>query len=413
MLRANSSQARLLHFPYMEESGMAIHLLKDHGCPLSKQRFTWRDLSQTPYSKLDDDAFTRIRVTLMGGIEAAARRFLDAGTSIGAGARPMLAAVRRVEQFQQTLINWLSPADLSPLETSIGHEQLAVEVTAAVAQAEPAPYLAQVYRFALLEEVDHLYRFAALLDRLEGRDANVILQSYTDILPGRPTSLEHRAPEDDLRRCYDRTSADLSSKLHALLIAACEHHTHDFYITVGPMFADPVARQLYAEIAAVEGQHVTQSESLRDPTETWLERWLLHEAMEVYAYCCCAQAESNLRLKAIWERFLDYELGQLQAVARLFEQEERRDPAELLPERLPAPLSFEPQRDFVRKVLRSESGLRACGTEIVSPGRESAASVRERTYLNSDGSPSEAVAAGFVWTSGTELAAPFHQDTSR
>jgi rubrerythrin len=392
---------------------MAIHLLRDRGCPLSKQRFTWRDLSQTPYSKLDDDAFTRVRVTLMVGIEAAARRFLHAGTSMSGSARPTLAAIRRVEQFQQTLINWLSPADLSPLETTIGHEQVGVEMTAAVAQAEPDPYLAQVYRFSLLEEFDHLYRFAALMDRMEGRDANVILQSYTDILPGRPTSLEHRAPEDDLRRSYDRTSAHLSSKLHALLIAAGEHQAHDYYITVGPMFADPVARQLYAEIAAVEGQHVTQCESLPDPTETWLEKWLLHEAMEVYAYCCCVQAENNLRIKAIWERFLDYELGHLQAAAQLFEQEERRDPAEVLSERLPEPLAFSSQRDFVRKVLQSESSLRARGTEIVSLSRESAASVRERTYLNSDGSPSEAVAAGFVWTSGTELAAHCHQETSR
>ena len=32
-----------------------------------------------------------------------------------------------------------------------------------------------------------MYRYFALLDRLEGKDANDILQSYTD-MPGRPTS---------------------------------------------------------------------------------------------------------------------------------------------------------------------------------------------------------------------------------
>lgn len=31
------------------------------------------------------------------------------------------------------------------------------------------------------------------MDRVAGGDANNILQSYTDILPGRPTSVEHRA----------------------------------------------------------------------------------------------------------------------------------------------------------------------------------------------------------------------------
>src|SRR4029453_12842840 len=103
-----------------------------------------------------------------------------------------LAQVRRIEQHQQTLINWLNPADQSPLETTIGFEQVAIEVTASVAQHEPDPYLAQVYRFGMLEDFDHLYRYSALYDRLEGKDAATLLQAYTDVLPGRPTSVEHR-----------------------------------------------------------------------------------------------------------------------------------------------------------------------------------------------------------------------------
>ena len=92
-------------------------------------------------------------------------------------------------------MNWLLPADQSPVETTIAYEQVAVEVTADVAQKEPDPYLAQAYRFGLLEDFDHLYRYSALLDRLEGKDANNILQGYTDILPGtahRSTSTARR-----------------------------------------------------------------------------------------------------------------------------------------------------------------------------------------------------------------------------
>src|SRR5690606_42053465 len=78
-------------------------------------------------------------------------------------------------------------------------------------RSEPDEYLAQVYRFGLLEDFDHLYRYSALLDRLEGKDANNILQSYTDVLPGRPTAVEHRAPANDLRRPLDRKSTRLNS----------------------------------------------------------------------------------------------------------------------------------------------------------------------------------------------------------
>jgi hypothetical protein len=64
-------------------------------------------------------------------------------------------------------------------------------------------------------------------------------------------------------------------------------------MTIGPMFSDPLARQLYAEIAAIDEQHVTQYESIIDPSESWLEKWLLHEANEVYNYMSCQQYETN------------------------------------------------------------------------------------------------------------------------
>src|SRR5918911_549468 len=164
---------------------MAIDLLKDRGTPLERQRFTWRELVQPPYSKLDDDAFTRVRVILMNGIESEAVRFSHSCARMNQDLQRALAQVRRVEQHQQTLVNWLNPADQSPLETTIGFEQVAVEVTASVAQSEPDPYLAQVFRFGLLEDFDHMYRYSALMDRLTGRDANNLVQSYTDIIPGR------------------------------------------------------------------------------------------------------------------------------------------------------------------------------------------------------------------------------------
>jgi rubrerythrin len=385
---------------------MALDLLKDRGVPLEQQRFTWKELVQPPYSKLDDDAFTRVRVILMNGIESEALRFGHACARMNRDLQLPLARVRRVEQHQQTLVNWLNPPDQSPLETTIGFEQVAIEVTASIAEREPDPYLAQVYRFGLLEDFDHMYRYSALMDRVEGKDANTLLQSYTDILPGRPTSVEHRHPSDDLRTPYDRRQAALITKLHACTLMAGEHQTHDYYMNIGPTFTDPIARQLYAEIASIEEQHVTQYESIIDPNESWLEKWLLHEANEVYNYWSCVESEGNPRIRAIWERFLDYELGHVRFVARLFEETERRDAAEVLPERLPEPIRYTSHREFVRETLRRELTLRAAGTEFVDREQETEATRAYRDQMNSEGSPSETVAAGYVWRPGTELTDP-------
>lgn len=385
---------------------MAIDLLKDRGTPIDQQRFSSRELVQPTYSKLDDDAFTRVRVILMNGVESEALRFGHTCGRMNRSLQLELARVRRIEQHQQTMVNWLNPPDQSALETTIGFEQVAVEVTAAVAMAEPDPYLAQVYRFGLLEDFDHLYRYSALMDRVEGKDANNLLQSYSDVIPGRPTSLEHRDPADDLRQPYDRRSAALITKLHALTLVAGEFQTHDYYMTVGPTYADPTGRELYAEIASIEEQHISQYESIIDSEETWLEKWVLHEANEVYNYYSCMESEDNRRIKAIWERFLEYELGQLRHVCDLFERIERRDVAEILQPKLPQPIRYESHREFIRNTLRAEVGLTAVGTQFVPMAQEptESASRAYRTQMNSLGSPSDLVAASYIWMPGTELA---------
>jgi rubrerythrin len=378
-------------------------LLDNKGTPLDKQTFTWRELAGKPISKLDDDAFTRVRVILMSGVESDALRLKHFGARFHKELQLPLAQIRRAEQHQMTAINWLLSSDHSPLETTVAYEQVAIEVTAAVAQNEPDPYQAQTYRFGLLEDFDHLYRYAAMLDRLEGKDANNILQGYTDIVPGRPTSEHHRAPEDDLRDSYQKDSAALITKIHAALITGAEYQTHDYSMNIGPLFADPVARALYAEIASVEEQHVTQYGSLQDPSESFMEKWLVHEAMEVYTYTSCAEQEENPRIKAIWERFLDYELGHLNLACELFKKYERRDPAEVLAGELSSMIQFKSQRDFVRQVLSAEVDLRAHGINYVPKEKEGPASLDYRAQVNADGVPANVVSAGYSWKPGTEL----------
>ena len=101
---------------------MTLDILKEKGTPLEKQQFTWRELVQAPTSKLDDDAFTRVRIILMNGLESDALRMSHAmARMLNGDMRLPLAQVRRVEQHQQTMVNWLLPADLSPQRPPVPH----------------------------------------------------------------------------------------------------------------------------------------------------------------------------------------------------------------------------------------------------------------------------------------------------
>jgi hypothetical protein len=100
---------------------------------------------------------------------------------------------------------------------------------------------------------------------------------------------------------------------------------------------------------------------------------------------------------------LDYELGHLAMVRELFKKHVLRDPQEVLNGPLPEPVPFTSQRQFVRDVLAEEVDLRSKGTEYVDVSEETDASIQYRTHLNSQGSPSETVAAGYRWAPGGEI----------
>lgn len=347
---------------------MTFNPLDQKGMPVEKQLRTLKQLNTQPYDKLEVDPYTKCRIIAMNGIEVESIMFshqFNRHTDI-LEVKEKLAESRRIEQQQQKVINWLIPGDESTLEATIGYEQLAVDLTAWVARMEPNPYLQQVYEFGLLEDFDHLYRYSNLYELLEGKKAEQLVNDLTEIMPGRPTAQEHRHPNDELRRHWDKHTADPISKLHSMTITSAEQQTMNFYMTIGNRYMEPIARGLYAEIGMIEEQHVTQYESLQDPGQSWFEELVMHELNEIYLYNSFMETESDKRVKKIWEEHLDMELGQFQVACDLMRKYDGREPEEIVPTELPAPLKMEPNKKYVREVLASQVDLNFLGTEPVA-----------------------------------------------
>lgn len=346
---------------------MAFNPLAERGTPIEKQFKTWRDLNVKPYDKRSIHPYSRTRVILMNGVELESVWFSHqfARHCDHPEVKAQLALTRRIEQQQQKTINWLNPANQSPLETTIGYEQTAIDLTAFLARSEPDPYIKQTFDFGLLEDFDHLYRYANLLDLAEGKDAKDLLGDLTEIMPGRPTALEHRHPYDDVRAHYDTHTVDPLSRLHVLTLLAGEQQTMNFYNNVGPLYEDPIARGLYQEIAMIEEQHVTQYESLLDPVESWFQQWVFHEYNECYLYYFFMQQEPDARIKGIWEEHLHMELEHLRIACDLMRKLEGTEPEEILPKELPEPTRFESNKAYIRQVLQEQLDLRTMGPEFL------------------------------------------------
>lgn len=345
---------------------MGFNPFDEKGMPIDKQIQSWKVLNVKPYDKYEVDPYTRCRVITMNGVEVEAALFGHqfARHTADIELKRQLALVRRAEQQQQKMVNWLIPGQESTIEVTIGYEQVAVDLTAWICQNEPDPYAKQVYEFGLLEDFDHLYRYANLLDMMEGRKAADIVGRATEITPGRPTAIEHRHPHDDIRKSLDRNSAQFISLMNALTVTASEQQTLNFYMNVGNRPTDPVARGLYLEIAQIEEQHVTQYESLNDPTASWAEMLVLHEYNECYLYHSFMLDEPDPRIRQMWENHLAMEVTHLQMANELLKKLDGKDARDMFPKDMPTPVKFQSNKAFIRSVLDTQAKLTADGTEF-------------------------------------------------
>lgn len=328
----------------------------------------WKQMYPTPYNKAEVDPYTKTRIILMNGTEFEANWFSHqfARHTEDNDLRRELALTREVEKQQQLKISLLKPIDESALEHTIAYEQLAVDLTAELAKREPDCYVKKALDFALLEDFDHLYRYANLLEMQQGIEAERLVGRYTEIMPGRPTISHHRFPMDNVKRGLNGKKAEKQTVLNTMIITAAEQQTMNYYMNITNFGRSDTSRQLYQEIALVEEEHVTQYESLMNAGATWLEMLLWHEYVECYLYWSCYKTETDKCIKALWAQNLEMEIAQLHKAAELLKKYEGKEWQEVIPDgEFPAPLSLHENIDYVRNILQSTVQFTGCREDYI------------------------------------------------
>ena len=315
----------------------------------------WEDMSPMSYDKVTTDPYTKTRIILANGTEFEGAWFKHQllRQCNNEEIRREISLTRRLEQEQQKELAVLKPTNESMIEHAIAYEQLAIDLTAMLAKREKDVNVKKALDFALLEDFDHLYRFANLLAMENGEKAEELVRRFTEIMPGRPTISEHRFPYDDVKEFTDFKCADILTKLQTMIITAAEQQTMNFYMNAATLYDGEMGRKLFQEIGLIEEQHVTQYGSLLDPNCTWLEEALMHEYVECYLYYSFTLEETDERIKKIWERNLKEEIGHLHAVAKLLEKYENRTWKDVLKTdgTFPEPLCLGSNKEYIRRVL--------------------------------------------------------------
>ena len=335
---------------------------REQSCRLDESLLNWQAMCPKPYDKRAVDPYTRTSVILMHGTEFENVWFSHQFSRHcpNNDLRRTLALIRRSEQQQQKLVAALKPDDETLLEHTIGYEQLAVDLTAHLAKREPDQHVRDALNFALLEDFDHLYRYADFLDMENGVHAEDLVGRYTEIMPARPTIAHHRYPFDSIKQPINSKTAAPETKLCVGIITAAEQQTMNYYMNVCAAYPNTPGRALYREIGMIEEQHVSQYGSLMDVNCTWLENLLMHQYTECYLYWSCYETETDPTIKPVWEHMLRIELSHLHEAARLLQSMEGKEYQQVVGEgSFPAPLKLESNIDHVRAVLSGTVQLTA------------------------------------------------------
>lgn len=328
--------------------------------PIEKSILNWNEMYSRSYNKYTTDAFTKCRIILMNGTEFEAQWFSRnfSRHCSNNDIRRELALIRRVEQQQQKRISLLKPADETILEHTIGYEQLAVDLTAALAKQERNCNVKNALNFALLEDFDHLYRYSNLLNLEYNVYPERLVGGYTEIMPARPTISEHRHPFDSIYHDVNNDKVDLLTKLNINIITGAEQQTMNYYMNVAPLYCkSDLGRKLYMEIGMIEEEHVSQYESLKDTSATWLEDLLLHEYTECYLYYSCMMTETDRAIRHIFEECLEQEISHLHKANEMLEKYEKKNWQEVLGSGdLPDILRLGSNIDYVRQIIKTTAG---------------------------------------------------------
>ena len=359
---------------------------------------SFKKMYAKPYDKNKTSPYTKTRVILLNGTEFESNWFMHqfARNCDNEEIRQELAVVRKQEQQQQKRIASLKPINESILETTIAYEQLAIDLTATLAQNETDKNAIEALNFALLEDFDHLYRFANLLYIDKGIDAATLVGKYTEIMPGRPTISEHRYPKDDVKKPMNSKKAKLYSKLVANIITAAEQQTMNYYMNIAQWYKNDIGRKLYSEIGMIEEQHVTQYESLKDPSCSWLEQWVMHEYTECYLYYSAFEEETDEYIKGIWREHFYMEVAHLKKAIELLEKFEGKSYKSVIGDgTFPTLLKHGTNKEYVRNVLARTINLTANRTSYIDINKLSGDAeyfaYQKGCFLKAEDVPSHAV----------------------
>jgi rubrerythrin len=297
----------------------------EHGTPLDEQIFPWsvegiqKRFAEKPLSMEELDLKTVVGLIAMETVETQNWRDYLAFATIVTDERfkKLLNSVAWAEHLHLLKIKSLLPSVQNPAGLILLAETAAILGYNAEIQNEPNDTVKSAFQHIVPDHKEHA-EFLSKTAEKAGLDVKK-MTGGTDFSGGRPFPQQFMKPDDTIWQghfdgAYKKGSVNPQTLMNIDLSQAVEKVAWDAYMSgISTEQSDDV-RMRFAGISSIENEHGSILASLRDPTESILEKALVHEKVEMQFYGALMDAESNPTVRKVFQDLYREDLEQ----ARLF-----------------------------------------------------------------------------------------------
>lgn len=276
--------------------------------------------------------------------------------------RNMLARIVSEEQVHQDMFGSLLRSDILPWQQIIGAELAFISWATTLAQIEPDPDAAAIFRYILLDHLDQAHTITNKAEAL-GIDPSIV-DEVRDLPGGRPLEQQFHPTQDLIKEPYEE-GADPGTKVNIRLMISTHSMTKELVESLGIIGSPEPLAQLGRLLGVVENEHQMMLQTLMNPDESPLEQAFLYELTEVMGLNRLLEVEKETSAREAYNFVVDEDENHLRYLGSMLTDVEGKDPREISSSAIFNAKNRRTQKKYLKEISENDIDCRPSGRSVV------------------------------------------------
>lgn len=300
---------------------------KEEGESLEEQLYPWnteglrQKMAEKPLTMADLSHKTMTNILQMRAVEVQHWHDYHAYSKMISDPdfKKLMNAISWAEHLHHVKLQSLLPPVKAPSESVLMEEMALIMGYQMGVNTEPDDSIKNAFEHIVQDHKLHA-EYAAQPAKRSGTDVDRIIGGM-DISGGRPLEQQYMRPDDTMWQgqfdgVYKKDSVNPQTLVNVDMCLAGELSAWMGYGCASKFETDQSVKLHYAAFENIEDQHISILGSIKDPTESVLERTLVHEQVEMQEYKRMMEEEEHPQVRKVFEDLYREDMEQ----ARLFGQ---------------------------------------------------------------------------------------------